>query len=87
MVSFQKHDSENCMVKQKDWLIIEGIEGGQRDCCHAFGDKKKDASMSAGLVCVADFKLSGSRLNVKTVFPRYGDSHVKDKTVARPSYL
>ena len=26
-------------------------------------------------------------LNVKTVFPRYGDSHVKDKTVARPSYL
>ena len=23
----------------------------------------------------------------KTVFPRYGDSHVKDKTVARPSYL
>ena len=29
----------------------------------------------------------GSRLNIKTVFPRYGDSHVKDKTVARPSYL
>ena len=27
------------------------------------------------------------RLNIKTVFPRYGDSHVKDKTVARPSYL
>ena len=24
---------------------------------------------------------------IKTVFPRYGDSHVKDKTVARPSYL
>ena len=24
---------------------------------------------------------SGPRLNVKTVFPRYGDSHVKDKTV------
>ena len=23
----------------------------------------------------------------KAVFPRYGDSHVKDKTVARPSYL
>ena len=29
----------------------------------------------------------GPRLNIKTVFPRYGDSHVKDKTVARPSYL
>ena len=24
---------------------------------------------------------SGSRLNIKTVFPRYGDSHVNDKTV------
>ena len=23
-----------------------------------------------------------ARLNIKTVFPRYGDSHVKDKTVA-----
>ena len=27
------------------------------------------------------------RLNIKTVFPRYADSHVKDKTVIRPSYL
>ena len=27
------------------------------------------------------------RLNMKTIFPRYGDSHVKDKTVVRPSYL
>ena len=27
-----------------------------------------------------------ARLNIKTVFPRYGDSHVKDKTVERPSY-
>ena len=33
------------------------------------------------------FSVSGPRLNIKTVFPRYGDSHVKDKTVARPSYL
>ena len=24
---------------------------------------------------------AGPRLNIKTVFPRYGDSHVKDKTV------
>ena len=32
-------------------------------------------------------KPPGPRLNVRTVFPRYGDSHVKDKTVARPSYL
>ena len=29
----------------------------------------------------------GHRLNIMTVFPRYVDSHVKDKTVARPSYL
>ena len=26
-------------------------------------------------------------LNIKTIFRRYGDSHVKDKTVVRPSYL
>ena len=32
-------------------------------------------------------KQTGTRLNIKTVFPRYGYSHVKDKTVARPSYL
>ena len=39
--------------------------------------------------CINDNKLKsflgfvepGPRLNIKTVFPRYGDSHVKDKTV------
>ena len=30
---------------------------------------------------------TGPRLNIKTIFPRYGDSHVKDKTVVRPSYI
>ena len=30
---------------------------------------------------------SGPCLNIKTVFPRYGDSHVKDKMVTRPSCL
>ena len=30
---------------------------------------------------------AGSGLNIKTAFPRYGYFHVKDKTVARPSYL
>ena len=30
---------------------------------------------------------SGPCLSIKTIFPRYGDSHVKDKAVARPSYL
>ena len=29
----------------------------------------------------------GPCLNIKTIFSRYGDSHVKDKTVVRPSYL
>ena len=33
------------------------------------------------------FKLTGPRHNIKAVFPRYGNSHVKDKTIARPSYL
>ena len=29
----------------------------------------------------------GPCLNIRTIFPRYGDSHVKDETVARLSYL
>ena len=29
----------------------------------------------------------GPCLNINTVFPRYEDSHVKDKTVTRPFYL
>ena len=29
----------------------------------------------------------GPLFNIKTVFPRYGDSFVKDKTIERPSYL
>ena len=37
--------------------------------------------------CVASMEIPGPCLNIKTIFLRYGDSHVKDKTVARPSYL
>ena len=29
-------------------------------------------------------KISGLRLNINTIFLRYGDPHVKDKMVARP---
>ena len=29
----------------------------------------------------------GLRLNIETIFPRYEDSHVKDKMVVRLSYL
>ena len=32
-------------------------------------------------------KDAGPCLNIHTVFPRYGDYHAKDKTIARPSYL
>ena len=32
-------------------------------------------------------KAPGPHLNIKTVFPRYEDSHIKDKTVAIPSYF
>ena len=33
------------------------------------------------------YQSPGPRLNINTVFPRYGDPHVKDETVSRPSYL
>ena len=32
-------------------------------------------------------RLNGPHLNIKTIFPKYGDSHVKDRTVTRLSYL
>ena len=33
------------------------------------------------------WKEPGPRLNIKTIFPRYEDSHVKDKMVGIPSSL
>ena len=33
------------------------------------------------------YKTCKALSNIKTVFPRYGDSHVKDKTVVRPSFF
>ena len=32
-------------------------------------------------MCVMLWHGTGPRLNIKTIFPRYGDSYVKDKTV------
>ena len=39
------------------------------------------------LVLLHAVTFAGPGLNIKTTFPSYGDSHVKDKTAARPSYL
>ena len=46
----------------------------------------KEASTAAAVVLTHIFQNillwePGPRLNVKTIFSRYGDSHVKDKTV------
>ena len=41
----------------------------------------------AFLIWPTSVRQSGPRLNIKTIFPGYGDSHVKDKTILRPSYL
>ena len=51
----------------------------------AKGTRGGDPRQVSGCFCRR--KISGSRLNIKTVFPSYGDSHVKDKTVAKLSYL
>ena len=32
-------------------------------------------------------RITGPRLNIKTVLSTYGDFHVKDKTAVRTSYL
>ena len=34
---------------------------------------------------ITQLQESGPRLNIKTIFPRYGNFHVKDKTVLRSS--
>ena len=38
-------------------------------------------------LCIEMVLRPGPLLNIKTIFPRYGDSHVKDKMVSQPSYL
>ena len=40
-----------------------------------------------GEFTTASHKISGPRLNIKTVLSTYGDFHVKDKTAVRTSYL
>ena len=40
-----------------------------------------------GLLMSCRCRAPEPRLNIKTVFPMYGGSHVKDNMVARPSYL
>ena len=41
----------------------------------------------AAAPAVTSRKHTGLCLNIKTIFRRYGDSHVKDKKITRPSYL
>ena len=43
--------------------------------------------MVCSTASLAYLKASGGRLNEKDGLTRYGDSHVKDKTSWRPSYL
>ena len=49
------------------------------------------AAILSGPQCVntgeCEPRLSGPRLNIKTVLSTYGDFHVKDKTAVRTSYL
>ena len=57
--------------------VFTGLELGRHCLCWCIRS-------SIGTVMVVIFNDScrpGPRLNIKTVFPRYGDSHVKDKTV------
>ena len=47
------------------------------------------ADLNGTTVCrsLEALQIPGPCLNIKTVFPRYGDYHVKDKTVVRPCNL
>ena len=67
----------------EDPVFIAILQSGQS----VMVDVATGAGSSTREMVGLSHQLSGPRLNIKTVFPRYGDSHVKDKTVARPSYL
>ena len=45
------------------------------------GNQELFGNHSLGLI------ITRPHLNIKTVFPRYGDSHAKNKMVSKPSYL
>ena len=72
-------------------LLLEGLvfivilQSGQS----VMVDVATGAGSSTREMVSLSHQLPGPHLNtcIKTVFPRYGDSHAKDKTVARPSYL
>ena len=47
-----------------------------------------DISLTAGITILKWFsQLPGPRLNINIVFPKYGDSHVKNKRFGSPYYL
>ena len=55
---------------------------------HDFADGRKNMNgIFNNYVCSASHMRPGGRLNKKDGLTRYGDSHVKDKTSLRPSYL
>ena len=68
-----------------DDIFLEQIVDG---CCHLVAPITSHLEPSGRTVWQpGTIMMAGACLNIKTVSPRYGDSHVKDKTVARPSYL
>ena len=55
--------------------------------CHGATLLRNDASYMMLLTSLSSLAGAQGPVNIKTIFPRYGDSHVKDKMVMRPSYL
>ena len=64
-------------------FLILGARGKLSKNDH-YRDRKKASFVRGGML--GTYR-TGPRFYIKTVFPRYGDSHVKDKTVASPFYL
>ena len=66
------------MSSEGRWTGADGV---------AFWPNNRPTTHQQWLAWPGDPMSPGPRLNIKTVFPKYRDSYVKDKTVARPSYL
>ena len=93
---FVRRKEVNCNVYNLIyWFVCTGV---QRPCeltvfeGHPHGSFKTTFSsdkLNSAVLLRYDtiFEQLGDRPNIKMMFYQYRDSHVKDKTIARPSYL
>ena len=76
--------------QSEEWLVL-AFQETEEVTANSKNSSERDKSQSGLAGEAKPWSLRywgpGPHLNIKTIFPMYGDSHVKDKTVERPSCL